>query len=133
MRPPQIAGSGFGRVVVVHGVGAAAEDDRLRPAALQLLVRGVVRQELGIDVELADAASDELGELAAEVEDHDRPGSGGRRESAGMVVGERSGAGALSAVSRYASTSASSGARTRWPEFAASPWMVLPRSRSRLR
>jgi hypothetical protein len=34
-------------------------------------------QQLGIDVELADPAGDELGELAAEVEDDDR--SGGRR------------------------------------------------------
>src|SRR3954447_12595651 len=41
--------------------------------------------------------------------------------------GARSGAGASSATSRYASTSASSGASTRWPALAASPWTVLPR------
>ncbi len=77
----------LGRVVVVHGIRAAAEDDRLGPAALQLLVGGVVWQQLGVDVQLAHPASDELGELAAEVQDHDRPGSGGRRETAGMVAG----------------------------------------------
>ena len=65
-------------VVVVDGVGAAAEDDRLRAAAFQFLVRGVVREQLGVDVELADAASDQLGELAAEVEDDDRSGHRGR-------------------------------------------------------
>src|SRR6266540_2475278 len=41
--------------------------------------------------------------------------------------GERAGEGAFSAVSRYASTSASSGASTRWPALASSPWTVLPR------
>src|SRR6188472_742951 len=46
----------------------------------------------------------------------------------GRSSGERSGAGALRAVSRYASTSASSGTRTRCPAFAASPCTVLPRS-----
>jgi hypothetical protein len=33
-----------------------------------------VRQELGVDVQLADATRDELGELAAEVEDGDGVG-----------------------------------------------------------
>ena len=55
---------------------------------------------------------------------------------AGTVVGDRRrsaarplGAGASSATSRYASTSASSEASTRWPALAASPWTVLPRWR----
>ena len=57
------------RALVVDGVRAARQDDRAGPAALQLLVRRVVRQELGVDVELADAARDQLGELASEIED----------------------------------------------------------------
>ena len=82
--------------LVVDRVRAAREDDRAGPAALEFGVRRVVRQELAVDVELADAPGDELGELAAEVEDDDglailgigggragRPGSGpGRRRSA---------------------------------------------------
>ena len=54
-------------------------------------------------MELAHAAGDELGELAAEVEDDDRVGlaaAGAGGAGAGAVPGERSGGGALSAVSR---------------------------------
>ena len=40
-------------------------------APLDLGPRRVVGKELGVDVELADPARDELGELAAEVEDDD--------------------------------------------------------------
>ena len=69
--------------LVVDGVGAARQDDRARAAALQLGVRRVVRQQLRVDVELADAAGDELGELAAEVEDDDRVGLGRARLPAG--------------------------------------------------
>ena len=57
-------------------------------ASLDLGQRRVVRQELGVDVELAHAARDELGELAPEVEDHDRVGlaaaaAGGRSSARG--------------------------------------------------
>ena len=66
------------RIGVVDRVPAAGQDDRPGAASLDLLVRRVVRQELRVDVELADAAGDQLGELAAEVEDDDRAGFGGR-------------------------------------------------------
>ena len=57
---------------VVDRVGAARQDDRARAATLELLVRRVVREQLRVDVELADAPGDELRELAPEVEDDDR-------------------------------------------------------------
>ena len=44
-----------------------------------------MRQELGVDVELADPPRDELGELAAEVEHEDRVRAG-RRLGPGPVV-----------------------------------------------
>ena len=66
------------RIGVVDRVPAAGQDDRPGAASLDLLVWRVVRQELGVDVELADAARDQLGELAAEVEDDDGAGFGGR-------------------------------------------------------
>src|SRR5207342_2368219 len=50
----------------------ARQDDRLRSATLDLGPRRVMGQELGVDVQLAHAPGDELGELAAEVEDDDR-------------------------------------------------------------
>ena len=49
----------------------------MRSAALDLGPGRVVGQELRVDVQLADAARDELGELAAEVEDDDRVGLDG--------------------------------------------------------
>ena len=75
-----------GRVVVVHGIRAAGEDDRARTAPFQLLVGRVVRKELGIDVELAHSAGDQLGELAAEVE-HDHGRSSGGSRTRGSIVG----------------------------------------------
>ena len=97
MRPLQMAGVGLGRAVVVDRVRAAGQDDRPRAAALELLERRVVGQQLGVDVQLAHAAGDQLGELAAEVQHDDRV----RRGAVGpVVVGVRSGAGAWSAVSR---------------------------------
>ncbi len=68
-------------------------------APLELGERGVVRQELGVHVQLADATGDELGELAAEIEDDDRS-RGVAAAGAGRSSAERSGAGAFSAVSR---------------------------------
>jgi hypothetical protein len=76
---------GFRCILVVDGVRAAAEDDGLRAAPLQLIEWGVVRQQLGVDVELAHAAGDELGELAAEVE-HDHRSGRDRRRAAGAIV-----------------------------------------------
>ena len=74
------------RLGVVDRHRAAREDDRACPATLQLLVRGVVRQQLRVDVELAHPARDQLRELAAEVEDDDRAGRTGRGAT-GSVVG----------------------------------------------
>jgi hypothetical protein len=58
-----------------------------------------VRQQLRVDIELAHAPRDELGELAAEVEDDDGLAVVGVGRG-WAIPGERSGAGALSAVSR---------------------------------
>ena len=125
-------GVGLGGALVVDRHRAAGQDDRADAAPLQLGERRVVGQELGVDVELADPARDQLGELASRSRGpRRRPGSGTTAATGGSV-GARSGAGASSATSRYASTSASSGARTRWPALAASPWMVLPRWVGRL-
>ena len=71
------AGVRLRRVRVVDGVRAARQDDRLGLASLDLGPWGVVRDQLRVDVQLADAAGDQLGELAAEVEDDDRVGLGG--------------------------------------------------------
>ena len=90
---------GPGSARVVDRVRAAGQDDRPGAAPLQLGIRRVVRQELRVDVELADAPRDELGELAAEVEDDDGLAVVGVGR-AGRSADERSGAGALSAVSR---------------------------------
>ena len=59
------------RPVVVDRVRPAGQDHGARAAALQLRERRVVGQQLRVDVELADAPGDQLGELAAEVEDRD--------------------------------------------------------------
>ena len=56
---------------VVDRVRAARQDDRPGAAPLELGVRRVVRQQLRVDVELADPTGDQLGELAAEIEDDD--------------------------------------------------------------
>ena len=72
--PPQMRGIGPRGVVVVDGVGTAREDDRLGRPALDLGPGRVVRQELRVDVQLPNATGDQLGELAAEVEDDDRVG-----------------------------------------------------------
>ena len=87
-------GVGLRRVVVVDRVGAAAEDDRLGAAPFQLLVRRVVRQQLRVDIELSDAARDQLGELAAEIE-HDHRTGGRGRGAAGAVIGRAIRAGRL--------------------------------------
>ena len=58
-------------ILVVHGRGTAGQDDGARPR-LELVVGRIV-QQFGVDVELAYAASDQLRELAAEVEDRPVP------------------------------------------------------------
>ena len=61
---------GPGSVGVIHRARSPRQDDRPRPATLDLRPRRVVRQQLGVDVQLADATGDQLGELAPEVEHH---------------------------------------------------------------
>ncbi len=60
---------------VVHRRRPPGQDHGRHPSALELGHRRVVRQQLGVDVQLAHAASDELRELAAEVQDGDGVGS----------------------------------------------------------
>ena len=72
---------------VVDRVRAAGQDDRASPASFQLVVRGVEREQLRVDVELADAPGDQLRELAPEVEDDDRPP--GRRRRPGRSIVRR--------------------------------------------
>ena len=87
IRPDQTAGSAWG-ILVVHGRGTAGQDDGARPSALELVVGRIVGQQFGVDVELAYAASDQLRELAAEVEDRDRS-RGGRDLGRGAIRGRR--------------------------------------------
>ncbi len=80
----RIGARGF-RVVDRHR--PAREDDRPGPPALELGNRRVVRQQLGVHVELADAAGDQLRELAAEVEDGDGPTGLALRAGGAIVSG----------------------------------------------
>src|SRR5918998_1044638 len=59
-------------VVLVDAAGAAGEDDALRVAGLYLLYGCVVGDQLRVDAGLADPAGDQLGVLAAEVQDEDQ-------------------------------------------------------------
>jgi len=65
-------GIGARGVRVVDRVRAAGQDDGAGAAAFEFGHGRVVRQQLAVDVELAHAPGDQLGELAAEVEDDDR-------------------------------------------------------------
>src|SRR5918998_953758 len=56
-------------VVLVDAAGATGEDYALRVAGLYLLYGGVVGDQLRVDAGLADPAGDQLGVLAAEVQD----------------------------------------------------------------
>ena len=75
---------------VVHGVGAAREDDRPDATCLELCERRVVGQQLRVDVELPDAPCDQLGELRAEVQDrHDARLGNGRGDRRRIRWGAR--------------------------------------------
>ena len=74
---------------VVHGVRAAGQDDRRRATPFEVGQRRVVREELGVDVQLPDAAGDQLGELAPEVEDDHRAVIRGGRPVGGCALGGR--------------------------------------------
>src|SRR5437870_11650071 len=56
---------------VVHGCGAAGEDEAARVEALDLLPGSVVGDQLAVDMALAHPAGDEHGVLRAEIEDDD--------------------------------------------------------------
>jgi hypothetical protein len=73
-RPDRVVG--LGRTLVVDGHGPARQDHGPNPAPLQLGERRVVRQQLRVDVELADAAGDQLGELGSEIQHRDHAGLG---------------------------------------------------------
>ena len=70
--PDQMAGSARGASCVVDAVRTAGQDDRAGAAAFQFGHGRVVREQLAVDIEFADAPRDQLGELAAEVQDDDR-------------------------------------------------------------
>ena len=55
----------------VTEAGSAGEDDALGLEPLERLLGGVERRDFAIDARLADAPRDELGHLAAEVDDED--------------------------------------------------------------
>jgi hypothetical protein len=71
-------GIGTRRIRVVHGRRAARQDHRRHTAPFELGHGRVVRQELRVHVQLADASRDELRELAAEIENRDGIRSLGR-------------------------------------------------------
>ena len=58
-------------VLGVHARGTAGEDDGAGVLRSDLGCRGVARHDLRVDVQVADAARDELAVLGAEVEDDD--------------------------------------------------------------
>jgi len=60
--------------IFVDAHRSAGEDDCLGASADDLLPRCVEGNELGIDVQLADPARDELRRLSAEIKDEDRVG-----------------------------------------------------------
>ena len=64
--------------VDMDALGAARQDDRRRIAIDHLGRRHAVRHDLGVHVELADPAGDELGVLSAEVDDENGPPGGVR-------------------------------------------------------
>ncbi len=97
-------GIGLRSALVIHAGRAAREDDGLRLPAANLVERSVERQQLRVDVELANAAGDQLRVLAPEVENDDGVGLRNRASLDGhasdAVYRRAAQTGALSAVSR---------------------------------
>ena len=60
-----------GAFSIDDGRRAAREDDPLGIETIERLVRGVERRDLGLDAGFADATSNELRHLAAEIDDED--------------------------------------------------------------
>src|SRR5262249_12665344 len=78
-------------VVGVDRRGPAAEDERVRVARAYCLGRDRVADELRVDTALADAARDQLGVLAAEVENENRPVLvAGERKNLRLLSGDSS-------------------------------------------
>ena len=67
----QYPGIAFGSFFVVDGAGAAAEDDADRLKAADFVEGSGTGEDSGEDLLFAYPASDELGVLAAEIEDYD--------------------------------------------------------------
>ncbi len=63
-----------GRAGIVDTVGSAGQDDAARIAFGKCLARNIVRQDFGIDLQLANAPRDELRILRTEIEDRNRIG-----------------------------------------------------------
>ncbi len=71
------------RTVDMDALGSAGEDQRRRPAGVDLRGRDPVGDDLGIDVQLAHAPGDQLGVLGAEVDDEHGVLVGGGRDAQG--------------------------------------------------
>ena len=66
-----------GAAALMHGGGAARQDDALEARPVQRLFGRLEGDDLRIDPRLADAPGDELGDLGAEVDDEDTVLHGG--------------------------------------------------------
>ncbi len=64
-------GIALGGVGIRHAAGAAGENDAPRVALLEFVGRGVEADDLAVDLLLAQAAGDQLGDLGTVVEDGD--------------------------------------------------------------
>ena len=71
-RNAQIEDAGIGLIVgFVNGIGAAGKDDAFRIEGFDFVQRHVERMQLAVNMSLAHAAGDKLGNLRTEVEDED--------------------------------------------------------------
>ena len=66
----------LGRAFLQHAGGAARKDDGFGLVFGKRLFRRGIGHDFGIDVRLAHAPGDQLGELAAEIDDQDKIGDG---------------------------------------------------------
>ena len=82
-----------GGALRVHGGGPAREHERQRRALADAVEIGVVREHLGEDAALPDPPGDELGVLAAEVQDEHLLAGGARKAVGGLELGDGRGCG----------------------------------------
>jgi len=59
------------RSIVIHAVGPPGEDDSLQVEVLDRLTWCILRDNLAVDLSLADATCDQVAVLGAVVEDRD--------------------------------------------------------------